>query len=158
MGFLKNLLSGGGLVEKGLDFINKRWPPDMSDEQKAQMDLVIKQMLHEQEIELMGAAQADEEQFNQRTKDLEGTAEDLKEVRFLGPLVIFLRGAFRPLFSYATLYFDWVYFTTDTSAWTDRQETLLMAINLLVLVFFYGERATRNVLPVIINLFAQRKA
>lgn len=148
-----NLLSGDGLIAKGLDFINDRWPPDMSEQQRQQMEIVVKEMLHTQKMELQDAARADEQQFNERTIALEGTAKDLQAIPYVGALIIFMRGAFRPLFSYMTAYFDYLYFVEDTTAWSDRQEALLLAINLLVLIFFFGERAMKNVLPIIMQVF-----
>lgn len=156
LGSLKGLLAGDGLIAKGLEFVNERWPADMSEEQKAQMNLVVKDMLHKQKMELTEAAREDEAQFNARTIALEGTASDLKTIPYLGGLIIFLRGAFRPVFSYMTMYFDFIYFVDDTATWTDRQEALLLAINLLVLIFFFGERAMKNVLPLIMNVFAPK--
>lgn len=155
MKFLKNLLSNGGLIAKGLDFVNKRWPPDMSEQQRAQMEVVVKDMLHDQQMELIQAAHEDERQFNERTIALEGTANDLKALPYVGAVVIFLRGAFRPLFAYLTAYLDWLYFVSGMG-WTERQESLLLAINLLVLIFFFGERAMKNVMPLIAEVFAKR--
>jgi hypothetical protein len=152
LGAIKGLLSGDGLIAKGLDFVNKRWPPNMSEADRKQMELVVQEMLHNQQIELMQAAREDEQLFNERTIALEGTAKDLKTIPYVGGLVIFLRGAFRPIFSYAVLYWDWEYFTAGLT-WTERQETLLLAVNLLVLVFFFGERALKNVMPLIIQVF-----
>lgn len=150
---LTGLLSGDGLIAKGLDFINDRWPPDMSEQQKAQMEVVVKDMLHRQQMELMEAAHEDEKQFNERTITMEGTAKDLQAIPFVGALIIFMRGAFRPLFAYFTLYADYVYLIEGMS-WTERQETLLLAVNLLVLVFFFGERAMKNIMPLIVKVFA----
>jgi hypothetical protein len=152
---IKGLLSGDGLVAKGLDFINDRWPPDMSEGDRKQMEIVVKDMLHQQQLELMNAARQDEQAFNERTVQLEGTAGDLKAIPYVGGLIIFMRGAFRPLFSYMTMYIDYLYFVQDTTGWTDRQEALLLAINLLVLVFFFGERAMRNVMPLILQMFSK---
>jgi len=153
LGMLKSLISGDGLVAKGMDFVNERWPPDMSEEQREQMGVVIKDMLHKQQMDIAEAAREDEKLFNERTIAMEGTASDLKTIPYLGGLIIFLRGAFRPIFSYVTMYFDYLYFVTDTTTWTDRQEALLLAINLLVLVFFFGERALKNVMPLILQMF-----
>ena len=146
---------GGGLIGKGLEFINERWPPDMSEEQRKQMEIVVKDMLHKQEMEIREAAAQDEALFNERTIALEGTAKDLAAIPFIGSIVIFLRGAFRPLFAYFTLYADYIYLIQGMS-WTERQETLLLAINLLVLVFFFGERAMKNVMPLIVKVFAAK--
>ena len=149
---LKGLLSGD-LVKNGLDFINTRWPPDMSEAQRAEMEVVIKDMLHKQEMDIAEAAREDEQLFNERTIALEGTAKDLKTIPYIGGLIIFLRGAFRPLFAYLTAYLIWKYFLEGMS-WTERQETLLLAISLLVLIFFFGERALKNVMPLIAQVFA----
>lgn len=172
MGGLKSLLSGDGLVAKGMEFVNKRWPPNMSEEQKAQMGLLVETALHNQKLEIMDAARQDEQQFNDRTIALEGTASDLKTIPYVGGLIIFMRGAFRPAFSYFTAWLDYLYFTSSTMSiydsqglllrvvqtWTDRQEVLLLAMNLLVLIFFFGERAMKNVLPLIMQVFAGKKA
>lgn len=157
MKWLKALLGGegGGLIGKGLEFINERWPPDMSEEQRKQMEIVVKDMLHKQEMEIREAAAQDEALFNERTIALEGTAKDLAAIPFIGSIVIFLRGAFRPLFAYFTLYADYIYLIEGMS-WSERQETLLLAINLLVLVFFFGERAMKNVMPLIVKVFAAK--
>ena len=146
------------LVEKGMDFVNERWPPNMSEADRAQMEIVIKDMLHNQQMELMQAARDDEKLFNERTTALEGTASDLKSIPYIGAVVIFARGMFRPAFSYMTGYIDWLYFSTDTSSWSQQQETLLLVMNLLVLIFFFGERAMKNVLPLIMNAFGPNKA
>lgn len=160
MGWLNKiggLLSGDGLISKGMDFVNTRWPPEMSEQQRSQMEVVIKDMLHSQQMDLVSAAHEDEQQFNERTIALEGTASDLKSIPFVGAIIIFMRGAFRPGFAYSTLYWDWLYFASGME-WTERRETLLLAINLLVLVFFFGERAMKNVMPLIVKVFAAKGA
>ena len=158
MGILKGLMGflNGSFVKTSMEFINTRWPPDMSEQDKAQMEIIIKDLLHKQAMDIANVAQEDEAMFNKRTIDLEGTAADLKSIPYIGGLIIFLRGAFRPLFSYLTAYIDWIYFTTDTSKWSEQQQTLLIAINLLVLVFFFGERALKNVMPLITGALLAR--
>jgi len=172
MGALKGLLAGDGLIAKGLDFVNKRWPPNMSEADKAAAELVVQDMLHNHNMEIAKASAEDEKLFNERTIALEGTAKDLQTIPYVGGAIIFLRGAFRPLFSYFTAYMDYVYFSESVvqvmgpdglllrvvTSWTERQETLLLIMNLLVLVFFFGERAMKNVLPLIVNVFESRAA
>lgn len=156
MKFLKalgGLLTGDGFIAKGMEFINTRWPPNMSEQQKQQMEIVVKDMLHKQQMDLVQAARDDEQMFNERTVAMEGTAKDLQAIPYVGAIVIFARGMFRPAFSYMTGYIDWLYFSTDTSGWSEQQQTLLLAMNLLVLVFFFGERAMKNVMPLIIQAF-----
>jgi hypothetical protein len=158
MGFLKGLMNflKGDFVKDAMDFVNTRWPPDMSEAQKAQMTVILKELAHKQAMDLSEVAQADEAAFNKRTVELEGTAADLKSIPFVGALIIFLRGAFRPLFAYMTAYVDWIYFTTNTAHWPQQQQTLLISINLLVLVFFFGERALKNVMPLLTNAIAAK--
>ena len=99
--------------------------------------------------------QADTEaqkEFSDRTRDMEGTAADLKSVPYVGAVVLFLRGAFRPLFAYFTAYLDWLYFY-QTMPWTEKQQALVYAVNMLVLGFFFGERALKNVLPLVAKVF-----
>jgi hypothetical protein len=160
MKWLKALIGGegGGLIGKGLEFINERWPPDMSEQQRRQMEVVVKDMLHRQEMEIANAMREDEKLFNERTIAMEGTASDLKSIPVVGAVVIFLRGAFRPAFSYMTAYIDWLYFSTNTAYWTDQQQTLLLTMNLLVLIFFFGERAIKNVMPAILQVFTGSRA
>ena len=150
---LGKLLSGEGFIKNALDFINSRWPPNMSEADRTKMEVVLKDLLHKQQIELLEAARDDEQMFNERTIALEGTASDLKSVPYIGAVVIFMRGMFRPAFSYMTMYIDFVYFTTNTSGWSEQQQTLLLAMNLLVLVFFFGERAMKNIMPLIAAAF-----
>jgi len=53
-------------------------------------------------------------------------------------------------------YLDYEYFISGMN-WSERQETLLLSINLLVLVFFFGERAMKNVMPLIAKVFVAQK-
>jgi hypothetical protein len=152
---ISKLLSGD-FVENAMNFVNDRWPPDMSEAQRAQMEIVIKDMLHKQSMDLAEAAREDEAAFNERTMAMEGTAKDLQAIPVVGAVIIFLRGAFRPMFAYMTAYFDWMYFSQGMG-FNERQETLLLSINLLVLVFFFGERAMKNVMPLIAQVFMAKK-
>ena len=148
LGFLS-----GGFAEKGLGLIDKVIKDkDQAERLKAEFQTLVqtqddefRKMLIEQETEL-------ERQFNQRTISMEGTARDLESIPIAGPIVIFLRGAYRPLFAYFVAYLDFVYFVTGMH-WSETQESLLWAINLLVVSFFFGERAIKNVMPVITQMF-----
>ncbi len=153
MGLLK-----GDFAKNAMTFVNTRWPPDMSEAQKANMTIVIKELTHRQAMELADVAQADEAAFNERTIKMEGTAADLKGVKVLGPIVIFLRGAFRPLFSYMVGYFDFGFFTTDTTDWSEQKMTLLIILNILVIGFYFGERLLKNVMPLITRMLEAKGA
>jgi hypothetical protein len=149
LGFLS-----GGFAEKGVELIGKVVrDKDQADRLAADFRTLCQTQDHElQRITLEAEAEA-ERQFNERTISMEGTASDLQAIPWIGAVVIFLRGAFRPLFAYFTAFLDYEYFVTGM-AWTERQESLLLAINLLVLIFFFGERAMKNVMPIIVQMFA----
>lgn len=158
MGFLSKIgdVLTGGLADTAFKAVKEYFPPDMSPEQEAQVKLQLEKM------ELQRRAQADkaladaEGRINERIRLYEGTASDLKAVPFLGPLMLFLRGAQRPVWGFATLYLDWLWFT-DWGALTPQQESALWVINLLVLGFLFGERAVKNVAPMMRDALVARE-
>lgn len=157
MSFLDKLggILGGGTAGKIADIFANRIT-NKAEAEMARIDLekVIGDREHELRLAEVERDREAERQFNERTVALEGTANDLKALPFVGSVVIFLRGAFRPLFAYFTAYLDYRYYIDV--GWTERQESLLLAINLLVLVFFFGERAMKNVMPLIAEVFAAK--
>jgi len=64
----------------------------------------------------------------------EGAAKDVPR-----PVAI-LRSSIRPCFTILVGYLDWLFFTAGTQ-WTPEQSGLLKAINIIVLGFWFGERA-----------------
>jgi len=74
----------------------------------------------------------------------EGSISDYKNFKFIGPIVVLARGLIRPLFTYATGYWDWIFFSSDTTEWDPLKIKLLFAINLIVLIFWFGERLLKN--------------
>lgn len=148
---------GGDFVKTGLEFVNKRWPPKMSEEDRAQAELAVSDMLHNHKVQLEKMEQENQAEFNKRLAEYEGTAKDLTAVPFVGSIVIFGRGAFRPVFAFSVLYWDHLYFYTIRE-WTERQEVLLLTVNILVLGFFFGERTLRNLLPLLERVFLSRAA
>jgi hypothetical protein len=169
LGKLANAM-GGTALGSITDFINARWPPDMSEEQKAQVNLALrdyeskeKQAAFEREKEAMKISFEIEKEFNQRTRDLEGTAADLKSIPFLGSIIIFLRGMQRPLWGFGTLWCDFKVFSGGWGLrlWKEGatggnfitpEGFILIIINFLVLAFLFGERAIVNITPVLMPL------
>lgn len=154
-----SLLSGianffsGGAGKEIVGFIRDRFPAKLSDQELAQIEALADEREMEKQKRAMEWAADQERMFNERTKELEGTASDLKAIPFLGPIVIFARGMFRPLFSYFVMYLDAIWFTTDTSHWSEQQNTAMIVINIIVLTFFFGERAVKNLAPLIARVF-----
>jgi len=149
---IKTLLTGkvGKSIEGILDRIV---PTKLSDSEKAKIKMEIVQIEHEQQIEVMNMIQNETVEFNQRIKDLEGTARDLSQFGFFGKIIIFFRGVQRPLFGFGVFIWDWFYFS-EPADFTSEQSKLLFVVNLLVLGFLFGERAVKNVAPIIGTVLA----
>src|SRR3990167_1192533 len=96
MGFLS-----GGFAEKGVGLISEIVrDKDQAEQLAAAFKTLCQEQGHElQKITIEAEVEA-ERQFNERTVAMEGTAKDLQAVPFIGAVVIFLRGAFRPAFAY----------------------------------------------------------
>lgn len=140
---------GGTLVSEIRKTVEDYLPPEMSPADKANLELKLQALADARAAQVDTAFQAQQTEFDQRIKDYEGTASDLKSVPYLGALMLFLRGSFRPLFSYGTAYVDLKVFS---GAWTltdaDLKSTFWI-VNVLVLGFFFGERALQNILPLL---------
>lgn len=152
-----SLLGGGdGLVGKIADAFTqvKQGKIDLEKAQLLVQDAMAERA-HQITMAVIDNEREAERQFNERTTQLEGTAGDLKSVPYVGAVVLFLRGAYRPLFAYFNAYLLFRYFVQGMD-WTEKQESLLYAVTLLVLVFFFGERAVKNVAPLISQVFAAK--
>ncbi len=147
-----------GFGAKIVETVKDYFPPSMSDSEKKDFEMKLLEAVHQHEIKLLAAANSANEEFNQRIKDLEGTASDLAQIPVLGTLMLFLRGCQRPAFGIFTLIMDYLVFS---GAWTiedgSRLESAFFAINLLVLGFLFGERAVRNIMPIISNYLGTSK-
>jgi len=152
---VKTLLTGqvGKRIEGILDRIV---PEKLSEAEKAQIRMEISEIEHEQQMEVLSMIQSETAEFNQRIKDLEGTAKDLSQFGFFGRVIIFLRGVQRPLFGFGVFIWDWFYFS-EPADFTSEQSKLLFVVNLLVLGFLFGERAVKNVAPIIGTVLAGKK-
>jgi len=143
---------GGDTGKEVVGFIRDRFPAKLSDADLAEIQAATEQREAERKETAMEWAANEQANFNQFTTDMEGTASDLKGVPILGPIIIFFRGMFRPIFSYFVMYLDFVWFV-GTSDFNEQQSTAMIVINLIVLVFFFGERAVKNLAPLIARVF-----
>jgi hypothetical protein len=160
MGFLTELadLASGGLAKQVFDTIKTYFPPSMSPEQQAAVQLELENIELKRSKDANDAVNEAEKNVNERIAAYEGTASDLKSVPFLGAFMLFLRGAFRPLASYATMYYDFLWFSGVWHIEDNMQRNTLMLINALVLGFFFGERAVKNVAPAIAQFMAAKNS
>ncbi|WKD48664.1 hypothetical protein [Microbulbifer spongiae] len=117
--------------------------------------LAFEQLEIQRHAQIDQAALQAEQALTRCIRELEGSAADLKQISILGRTMLFLRGSQRPLWGFATLYLDWPWFARWTL--TEKQETALIAINLLVLRFLFGERVVKNICPFIAEIFRARK-
>lgn len=138
----------GGTI---LDAVKSYFPPDMSPADKMKMEMAIKAEADKQANLVMDKAMEADKAVTDRIAKLEGTAKDLKQLPFVGRFILFARGCQRPVWGFATLYMDFLWFTS----WklTEQQETALCIINLLVLGFLFGERTIKNLEPLIMKVF-----
>jgi hypothetical protein len=144
-------------VNKLVDTVTKYFPPDMDAQQKAQIEQAIRVHEHQKEMALREAAHQQTVEFNQRIKDLEGTAADLKSLPYIGKLIIFMRGSQRPVWGFFTMWMDYkIMDAWVTGSFVIEPMIFRMAliINILVLGFLFGERAIKNVMPLITPLIS----
>ncbi len=144
--------------------IDKRWPKKLNDQDKAELQLMLGEATHAQQIELLKIGTQEQLRFDERIMSLEGTASDLKAAGWPGRLVLFLRGAQRPAWGFFTLYMDFMVFS---GAWKLPEgadpgtgmtmQSAFWIINALVLAFLFGERGLKNILPLISRLQSERK-
>lgn len=161
MSFLSKLadVATGGLGGQIVDLVKTYLPPDMSPEKKAQLTIELERLAMEREKNTNDAIRDSELAVNERIREYEGTAKDLQALPILGPAMIFLRGAQRPIVGYVTIYLDYMIFSGQWDVSGQPQvESAFWVINMLVFGFLFGERAIRNVMPMITEAMGKRKA
>lgn len=156
MSFLSKVTDfvSGGLFGEIKDIVTDYFPPDMTPKEKADLEARIQESLHAKEIKLQELLADASKQLDNRIAEQEGTAKDLKTIPFVGTIMIFLRGAQRPVWGFATLYMDFKWFF-EVHTFTEQQQTAMIVINVLVLGFLFGERTIKNLEPLIIKVFAK---
>ncbi len=145
----------GGLAGEIIDTIAGELGPDLTPEMQAKLKLQIENNLLAREKMALEAANDAERNLTERVASLEGTASDLKSIPVLGPLMLFIRGVIRPAFTILTGFIDFQIFS---GAWTPVYGSddgtvdltnILFLLNLVVLGFWFGERAIKNAMPVV---------
>ncbi|MCR4300745.1 MAG: holin family protein [Sulfuricaulis sp.] len=147
----------GGLAGQIFDTVKAYFPPDLSPEKKAEAQLALERLALDREKNANDAAREAEQSINERIREHEGTAADLKTLPILGPLMLFLRGAQRPFIGYGTMYLDFQVFSGAWKLASETEQSSFWIINFLVLGFLFGERAVRNVAPILAQMM-QKKA
>jgi len=155
---------GGKIVDKILD----QFPDKLTPTQAAAIEAAVIEETRDHERKLLDLANEQDAEFNARIKAMEGTAKDLQQFGWIGRVIIFLRGAQRSTWGYGVLFMD---FKVFSGSWTlskiaanaelESAISLVSAfwvMNLLVLGFLFGERAIKNLLPIIERILLRRQA
>lgn len=155
----------GKLIKSGLDIVNGNFGKKVANLIGDYFPDPVKKaeiMAKLQELQLERQKAEDEtvhvaaQDLNDRIAQYEGTAKDLLALPYIGRVIIFARGTQRPVWGFATLYFDWQLFANDLKL--DEQQTqLLWIINFLVLGFLFGERAIKNIMPLVVKFMESKK-
>ena len=146
-----------GIGSKIVDTVKEYYPPSMSESEKSELSLRIDAAANKQTNEAIKLANEAQVAFDKRTTEMEGTASDLIRMGWLGSIIIFLRGSQRIVWGYGTLYLDIMVFNGSWKLIAGTQENSFYLINLLVLGFLFGERAIKNVMPIITQFMQARK-
>lgn len=147
---------GGSLFKEAKEIVMAYWPPELSPEKKIEMQAKLDELELNKSRQLYEAMADAERRVTERITLTEGSAQDLRAMPVVGPLVLFLRGLQRPVWGYATLYGDAMWFMGRWQL-SEQQESALWVINFLVLGFLFGERAVQNVAPLIADVMSRRK-
>lgn len=116
------------LVETGLD---KFVPDKMDEKDKAE----LKQNM---EMFIAKEARTESSAFREFIVQYEGAAKDVPKV------VVVLRSLIRPIFTILVGYLDALFFMGETTSWQPEAIAMLKTINIIVLAFWFGERALKN--------------
>lgn len=116
------------LVNTGID---KFLPDKMSESEKENL---------KKEMALHAAVESRKtnSEFRQFVLSYEGAADDVPKA------IVIIRSLIRPLFTILIGYIDWKYFSGPDNQWSPDSVSMLKAINIIVLGFWFGERALQR--------------
>lgn len=147
----------GGFAKEAVKAIEAYFPPDLNPEKKAQIELAMENFSLQKQAQFDAARQQAEKDLNDRIAMYEGSASDLKSLPVLGSVMLFLRGAQRPVWGFATLYLDYGVFSGLWKLNDPLISNAFWVVNFLVLGFLFGERAVTNIMPFMIQMTQARQ-
>ena len=155
IGKIVGALSGnlGSNILKGVKHF---FPASMTAVEKGALELKIMEVSQTQEILLLKYAQDAQSEFNDRIKAMEGTAAEIKSIPLVGPAIIALRSVLRPLISIFVIVLDYQIFSGAWS-WNTELKPVFVALNVLVLGFWFGERMVKNVMPLFVKFMESKR-
>jgi len=127
-----------GIIELVTTGVKKFLPDKMSEAEKLQFDNDMTKFIASEATKANSV-------FRKFILEYEGSMKDYKDVPYIGKIVLVFRGLIRPVFTVGVGYWDYLYFSAGTlTLWPPEKIALLKAINLIVLIFWFGERAAQN--------------
>lgn len=152
-----NLITGGfsGIAEEAFDLVKGRFPEKMSEKEEAELKIDLMKLENDKKVKVLNAWNEQEKNWQDHIKEMEGTAKELLAIPILGHLMVFLRASLRPIISALTIYADLMIWsgswnlTVTAGANADQAWALLWMVNILVFSVLFGERAMKNILPLI---------
>lgn len=144
---------GGGLFKEISETVQAYFPPDMSPEKKMELGMKLESIQGDNKLKLQALLNEEENNYNNRIMNMDGTAEQLRLIPWIGPFIILLRSIQRPIWGFATLWIDFMVFSSTWKLEKESQEMFcFLVVNVVVLVFLFGEKTFRNVAPLIERL------
>lgn len=140
-----------GFADTAVQLIKDYFPPDMSAEKKAKLEMALKEQACKEDLRQQELALKEREQFQTRIKELEGSAEELKGLPVVGRVILFLRGVQRPLWGLGTFYLNYLFLTGQLPN-PQQVQILLYIMNMLVLGFLFGDKAAASIKPMLANV------
>lgn len=116
------------LINTGLD----KFVPDKMDEKDKQ------ELKQNMEMFVARESRSEASAFRKFVVAYEGAASDVPRV------IVMLRALIRPMFTILVGYLDYLLFTGNTTTWSTESIALLKAINIIVLFFWFGEKAVKR--------------
>lgn len=144
----------GGIASTAMTAIEKYFPPSMSEQDKANVQLALDNMELQKAVQVQAQISAAEKEVDDRIAMYEGSASDLKGIPYLGAFMLFLRGSQRPVWGFVVMYLDYGVFSGMWKLTDPVVSNAFWILNFLVLGFLFGERAVMNVMPFITNMIA----
>jgi hypothetical protein len=141
-----------GIAGGIMDVVTKYFPPDMTPEAKANLQLALDNFQLQKELQTQAAIAQAEKEVDDRIAMYEGSASDLKTIPYLGALMLFLRGSQRPVWGFVVMYLDYGVFSGMWKLGDPIVSNAFWILNFLVLGFLFGERAVMNVMPFVTNM------
>lgn len=118
------------IIDAGKTVIGKIWGDKAGEAELIQLEQQF-------ELELRREATKESSSFRKFIVEYEGAAKDMPV------LIQYLRSMIRPCFTILVGWLDWMYFSQD-AMWAMDKVALLKAINVIILFFWFGERAVTN--------------